>query len=119
MTKINYKKSIYSAFILSFVLFAFQSNVLAKDIKSETIEVSGNCEMCQKTITTAAKLKGVKSVNWSPETQLLKIQFDQDKVTLDEVEKNIAKSGYDTPNHKADKKVYDGLHECCQYDRKK
>lgn len=118
MTKIYYKKSIYSAFILSFVLFAFQSNVFAKDIKSETIEVAGNCEMCQKRIVSAASVKGVKSVTWSPKTQILSIKFDNDIITLDEIEQRIAKAGHDTPNHKADDSTYDGLHGCCQYDRK-
>lgn len=117
MTKINYKKSIYSAFILSFVLFAFQTNVLAKDIKSETIEVSGNCEMCQKRIITAASVKGVKSVNWSPETKMMTIKFDNDIVTLDEIEQRIAKAGHDTPHYKADDATYESLHGCCQYER--
>lgn len=117
MKKITSNISIFT-FALSLFLFAFQSDVLAKDIKKETIEVSGNCEMCQKRILSAASVKGVKSVTWSPSTQMLNVKFDNNIITLDEIEQRIAKAGHDTPNHKADDATYDGLHGCCQYDRK-
>ena len=98
-------------------LFAFQSDVLAKDIRKETVAVAGNCEMCRDRIISAANLKGVKSVDWSTTTKLMTIKFDNDIVTLNEIEKSIAKAGHDTPLHKADDKVYEKLDDCCKYDR--
>ena len=117
MKKITSKIS-FLAITLSLFLFAFQSNVIAKDIRKDTVEVSGNCEMCQKRIVTAATVKGVKYVNWSPETKLMTIKYDNDIITLDEIEQRIAKVGHDTPLHQADDKVYEELDDCCKYDRK-
>lgn len=117
MKKITSKISFFTI-ALSLFLFAFQSNVIAKDIRKETVEVAGNCEMCRDRIITAATVKGVKNVDWSPKTKLMTIKFDNDIITLDEIEQRIAKAGHDTPLHKADDKVYEKLEDCCKYDRK-
>lgn len=117
MKKITSKISFF-ALTLGFFLFAFQSNVIAKDIRKETVSVSGNCEMCRDRIVTAATVTGVKHVDWSPKTKLMTIKYDNDIITLDEIEKRIAKVGHDTPLHKADDKVYEELDDCCKYDRK-
>lgn len=91
---------------------------LATDIKTDTVEVSGNCGMCEKRILSAVTVKGVKSAQWDADTQQLVIKYDVEKISLDDIEKRIAKAGHDTPNHKADNATYEALHGCCQYPRK-
>ncbi|WP_428223436.1 heavy-metal-associated domain-containing protein [Flavobacterium sp.] len=83
------------------------------------IEVNGNCGMCKKRIETAAySVKGVKSAQWNSEDGVLHLMLNEEKCTLSEVEKAIAKVGHDTKNVKATQADYDNLHGCCQYERK-
>ncbi len=91
---------------------------IAGEILTDSVEVSGNCGMCEKRILGAVMVKGVKSAQWNAETQQLTIKYDSEKISLDEIEKRIAKAGHDTPNHKAEDAVYENLHGCCQYPRK-
>lgn len=100
-----------------FVFIANLSNANAADYKTDTIEVKGNCGMCEKRIISAVSVKGVKSAQWNADTQQLVIQYNAEKVSLDELEQKIAKVGHDTPNHKAPDEVYNALHGCCQYSR--
>ncbi len=80
------------------------------------IKVSGNCEMCQDRIETVAKsVSGVGSADWSSETKMLHIQFDNTKINLDAIQKAIAQVGHDTEKYKATDAVYKALPECCLY----
>jgi mercuric ion binding protein len=83
--------------------------------KTETIKVSGNCDMCKTRIEKAAKIPGVIKANWDSKTQILALTYDPSKAKSDEVQKKIAAVGHDTPKFKADKKTYDALPGCCQY----
>ncbi len=82
-------------------------------------KVWGNCEMCQKTIETSLDVKGVKSANWSTETNMLNVVFNPAKITEDKLHELIAASGYDTDKKKGDDAAYSKLPDCCQYTRKK
>ena len=83
-----------------------------------TIEVNGNCEQCQKRIQKAAfSVNGVKTASWSIETHKLDLTLNEEKTSIDAVEKAIAKVGHDTKNITATQQDYDNLHHCCQYDR--
>jgi len=104
-------------FILMTILPTLQI-VMAAEMKTDTIEVSGNCGMCEKRIVAAASIKGVKSVQWDAQTEQLTVRYDAEKTSLDKIEQSIARAGHDTPNHKADEKAYNQLHTCCQYPRK-
>ncbi len=89
------------------------------DLKHETFNVSGNCEMCKSTIETAAKsLSGVKVANWDIKTKQLHVSFSEE-TSISDIHKAIAKSGYDTELEKADDEVYNKLPGCCQYTRPK
>lgn len=84
------------------------------------IEVNGNCEMCKKRIEKAAySVKGVKSAQWHQDHHDVHLILDETKTSVDEVHKAIAAAGHDTNKVKADDKVYEQLHGCCQYERKK
>jgi copper chaperone CopZ len=84
-----------------------------------SFKVSGNCDMCKKRIEKAAKVSGVKSADWNEETKIITVTFSPDKISVDQIQQNIAKVGYDTEKYKADEEGYNRLPQCCQYTRKK
>ncbi len=86
-----------------------------KDIRSDTIHVDGNCNMCKDRIENAALIKGVKKATWNKHKDQLVVIYDASKTSISEIEKAVAKVGHDTPNFKADDKVYNNLPKCCQY----
>ena len=82
------------------------------------VEVNGNCEMCKKRIEKAAfSVPGVKSATWHTDDHMLHLIVNEEKCSLKDVEKAIAKVGHDTKNVKATDEDYDKLHGCCQYER--
>jgi copper chaperone CopZ len=102
--------------IVLFMLSVF--TVFAED-KTEKLEVKGgDCVECKKHIEESAlSVEGVSMANWNAETKQLEVIFDDAKITLDDVEKAIAKGGNDTPKQKADDEAYNNLPECCKYER--
>ncbi len=83
------------------------------------VEVNGNCDQCKKRIEKAAfSVAGVKSAVWDAETHQLAVILNEEKTSIAEVEKAIAKIGHDTATQKASAEVYEKLHSCCKYDRK-
>lgn len=88
------------------------------NISETTIVVAGNCGMCEARIEKAAKsFGGVAYAEWDKDTKMLVLKFDKSKVSVDDIEKAIAKAGHDTKNNKADGKTYDELPGCCHYER--
>ena len=86
--------------------------------KTEKIEVKGNCGMCESRIEKAVKaVDGVSKADWSKETKVLEVVFDDAKTSTDKIETAVAKGGHDTPNHKAADDVYNKLPDCCKYER--
>lgn len=121
-----------------FLLFAFQVQAQhdhgshghqAKTKKAEAQPVGGvkdifmvygNCGMCERRIEGAlANVKGVHSADWDMDTKVLTVQYDDEAISLDEIKKKVAAAGHDTDQFRAEKKVYDKLPGCCQYDRPK
>ena len=101
------------------VSFGQENNSKNKNAKYTT-EVNGNCEQCQKRIQKAAySVPGVKSASWNIETHQLAVTINEEKSSMTDVKKAIAKIGHDTDEVKSTKEVYDNLHFCCQYDREK
>lgn len=86
---------------------------------TETIKVSGNCGMCEKTIETAAKKAGAATAKWDEDTKVLSVTYDAAKTSNDAIQKAVANSGYDTEKYAGDDKAYKKLHSCCQYDNKR
>jgi copper chaperone CopZ len=111
-------------FILStlfVVVFGINSFAQIQDIsklvstKTESIKVSGNCDLCKTRIEKAAKIDGVSKAEWSDESKMLTLVYDPSKVTSDDVQKKIAAAGHDTEKYKADDKAYNSLPGCCKY----
>mgnify|MGYP000225861092 len=65
--------------------------------------VKGSCDMCKQRIETAAKsVNGVSSVHWDKEKQMIHLQYNPSKTSVDAISKAIAKAGHDTDTYKAD-----------------
>mgnify|MGYP002624834944 CR=1 FL=1 len=87
----------------------------AKTVKT-TVEVKGNCGMCQKRIeSTAMGVKGVTSARWNKENGKLSLVYDNKKTTVAKVQQALAAVGHDSGKYKADQAVYDKLPGCCKY----
>jgi hypothetical protein len=110
-------KSLSFIAVLFFALFANPS-FAQTTVKDETIKVWGNCGMCKTTIEKAAAKAGASSANWNEESKELKVTYAVNKTSSEKIQKEIAKSGYDTQGFTAPDKAYDKLHGCCKYERK-
>jgi mercuric ion binding protein len=112
-------KNIFLGMMLLFVCFA----TVAQEKKSKnakySIEVNGNCEMCEKRIEKAAfSVSGVKSAEWHIDDHTLHLILNEEKCSVAEVKKAIAKVGHDADDVKATEEDYNKLHGCCMYERK-
>jgi hypothetical protein len=47
----------------------------------------------------------------------LELTINEEKTSLAEIKKAVAKVGHDTEEVKATKEDYDNLHSCCKYER--
>ena len=86
-----------------------------KNMKA-SIEVDGVCMMCKKRIEKASlKTKGVKSATWNVDTHELKLIFDENKTSLNQIASNVTDVGHDTKSVIASKEAYESLDPCCKY----
>ena len=60
----------------------------------------------------------MKSAEWHMDDHMLHLILNEEKCSLLDVKKAIAKVGHDTDEVKATNEDYDKLHSCCQYERK-
>lgn len=84
---------------------------------TETVLISGNCEMCKKAIETAGTVKHEASVDWNQETGAATLTYNPSKTNTDEILQRIALAGYDNAQYLAPDEAYASLPECCQYNR--
>ncbi|MHC5353849.1 efflux RND transporter periplasmic adaptor subunit [Myroides sp. LJL115] len=85
---------------------------------TQTLHVSGNCEMCQKRIQDAAlQLPGVLKADWIADNQELTVIFIPEQTSLKQISKAIATVGHDTALDKATDSIYQDLPGCCLYER--
>jgi copper chaperone CopZ len=111
-------KKYITVVLLMFIGFSVQAQVKKNKNAKYVTEVNGNCEQCQKRIQKAAfSVEGVKSVVWNIETHQLNVILNEEKCSLLDVKKAIAKVGHDTYEVKATDAVYEKLHHCCLYER--
>jgi periplasmic mercuric ion binding protein len=116
MKSIKFIATAMLAVSTSVFTFAQTPSPMASD-KTETIKVSGKCEMCKSKIEKAAKIDGVSKAEWNKDTKVLTLAYNPSSVTSDAVQKSIAAVGYDTEKFKATDAAYKSLPSCCQYDR--
>lgn len=111
-------KSLKKIMIAAVVLLSMSVSAQVKNKKTETVKISGNCEMCKKKIETAGSLKKVAVVEWDVNSKMATLTYDSTKTNSDEILSRIAKAGYDSEKFSATEEQYKKLHTCCQYDRK-
>ena len=105
--------------MLLFVTLSAQAQDSKNKNAKYTIEVNGNCEMCKKRIEKAAfSVKGVKSADWHIDDHILHLILNEEKASVSDVKKAIAKVGHDADDVKATDEDYSKLHGCCIYERK-
>jgi copper chaperone CopZ len=121
-------KKIFSSFLLAALVISCGSEK-KEDLTVKTEKISGaevqsyfkvwgNCETCKETIENSVQVDGVSGLNWDVDTKMITLRYDTTKVTLDDLEKKIAAAGYDNVKYKGDDKAYEGLPQCCKYERK-
>lgn len=109
--------------LMIIVVFAlFQMTGIAQSdsaVKSETVEfkVFGNCGMCKSRIEKALKIDGVETATWNKDTKIAKVEFNFDKISVNQLHQLVAEVGHDTEIITAKNEVYDKLHGCCKYER--
>ncbi|MEI7508861.1 MAG: heavy-metal-associated domain-containing protein [Flavobacterium sp.] len=112
------KKVLYGILLL-FVTLSVQSQEKKNKNARYTIDVNGNCDLCKKRIEKAAfSISGVKLAVWNVESHQLSLVLNEEKGTILDVKKAIAKVGHDADEVKATDADYEKLHMCCQYERK-
>jgi len=113
----NKMKTLVKITVIAILAFVFTSNTNAQSVttKTETIKVSGNCDMCKARIEKAAKIDSVTKAEWNKKDKMLTATFDPAKTSIDAIGKKIAAAGHDTEKAKATDAAYDKLPGCCQY----
>ena len=112
-------KNIVLGMMLLFIALSTQAQEKKNKNAKYEFEVNGNCEQCKKRIEKAAfSVSGVKSAEWDIDDHTLHLIINEEKCSLLDVKKAVAKIGHDTEEVKATDEVYAKLHGCCQYERK-
>ena len=84
--------------------------------KSNMIFVDGVCGMCEKRIeSNCLATKGIKMADWNKENRMLKLIFNEKKISLEQIHKKVASIGHDTKLETAPEEAYDKLDMCCKY----
>lgn len=92
------------------------TSAFAAGKKTEKINVGGKCGMCETRIEkTATAIDGVKKADYDLKAKTLSVTFDENKTSVDAIEKAMAGVGHDTDKFKADDAVYNKLPGCCHY----
>mgnify|MGYP001122404727 CR=1 FL=1 len=88
-------------------------------VKTDTVKVLGNCDMCKSRIEGAVKSEGAGAAVWNATNKLLVVSYDPSKTNVDILLKKVAAVGHDSEKYKAEDKVYNSLPACCKYERGK
>lgn len=109
-------KNIY-IFLILISGFGLMPTQAQSQVTPKTIEfnVQGNCEMCKSRIEKAAKsVNGVMAATWDLNTKKIKVVFNSQKSSEDQIHQAISKMGYKTSKLTADVDGYLALPNCCQ-----
>ncbi len=105
-----------------FLMFA-ASFSFSQTAKKETLVVKTSivcdhclqCESCGANIyNSTLTIKGVKSIEVSPETNTISVTYKTKKTDPDKIRAAIAASGFDADHVKADPSAYVKLDGCCK-----
>jgi copper chaperone CopZ len=88
----------------------------AQSVRTDTLNVSGNCGTCKKKIESPFKDRaGVQSASWDKKSKKFVITYDSSVIKREQIEDAIVAQGYDTEGKKAQDEVYNALPKCCKY----
>jgi periplasmic mercuric ion binding protein len=73
--------------------------------------------MCKSKIEKAAKAAGASYALWNKDSKVLTVKYSSTSTNSAKIQEKIAGVGYDTPKYKATSAAYDGLDDCCKYER--
>jgi copper chaperone CopZ len=122
------KKVIYATLLVAITMISCKDNKNSTTEPSQEVAVieanteasfgvRGNCEMCKKTIETAALgIPGVTHANWDVKLKKIDVKFNSEMTDQMAIHHAIAASGYDTDQMTAEDASYQNLPKCCQYD---
>jgi copper chaperone CopZ len=93
-----------------------QSKVATINIKSGfNCDHCKKCESCGQRIENALyAIKGIKRVDIDQKEKTLKVAYNTQKTTVDEIKKTITQIGFDADDMKADPVAYEKLDDCCK-----
>ena len=106
--------------LLKVLFFLFATTVSASafaQAKTDTFAVSGECKMCKKKIENAAKAAGATFANWDVNSKIITVKYNSESSNAAKIQQSIANAGYYTPGVKASEEAYNGLDDCCKYER--
>ena len=102
-------------YILTSLFLMMGISSQAQSTDTLLIATSGQCNTCKKTLENDMKFeKGVESVNYDIETQILTVVYKPEKTTPEKVKTAVTKIGYDADEMPADPKAYSKLPDCCK-----
>ena len=103
-------KTIFLTLILSFSLSAY-----AGKYEKVVIQTSAICDECKEAIEGAFENKdGVVYSFLNLQNKKLKVKYNPDVISENEIREIVTKTGYDADDLKADKEAYSNLKKCCQ-----
>ena len=102
-------------FICLFVSISNYGQTSNENFITTHFKVFGVCEQCKERIEKAAKIKGVKELDWDIDTKQLSITYDKATVSLEKIQNRIVGVGHDLDNKKAKDYIYQQLDACCHY----
>ncbi|WP_298392725.1 heavy-metal-associated domain-containing protein [Flavobacterium sp.] len=112
-------KNVILTLLLLLTTVAAQSQEKKSKNANYDIAVGGNCDLCKKRIEKAAfSVKGVKSAEYHLDDNILHVILNEEKCSVLDVKKAVAKVGHDAGEVKATDEDYENLHGCCHYERK-
>ena len=109
-------KYLISAVILVGILSSWVSApVKPKKAEAVTIQASAVCESCKNRIEKALKsADGIITASLNLDDKKIKVKYDPDKTTPDQIRTLIANTGYDADGVKKNPDAFTALPKCCQ-----
>lgn len=84
-------------------------------MKTVVIHTSAECDECKDRLETKLNYtKGVQFAELNVPTRDLTVKYNEKKISLDQLKKDISELGYDADDLKADDKAQKALPACCQ-----
>ena len=97
------------------IIFLISLNSISQT-KSAKIVVDGVCMMCEERIEKKAiDVNGIKLADWNLENRVLKVVYNEKKITINEIHEFLGSIGHDTEKKIASNEAYALLDPCCQY----